>query len=138
MITMPVFWSYWIYVRHRSFFVKVPGFLRASPLFSDGIITLKVVYSGFVKNAPRLISTLVTAHPERGKSTKVQKWHCLGVLTLQDMTSYSIDRQIQELSGKELKYFHHLMIPDLEKIGSRNRVVRNKLLKCSPNAPRLF
>lgn len=90
--------------------------------------TKYIIYSGFVRNSPRPLSTLITAHPERGKSTEVQKWHCLGVMTLQDMTSYGIDRQIQELSGREMDCFHHLLIPDLEKIGSRNRVVRNELL----------
>lgn len=86
------------------------------------------IYSGFVENAPRPLSILVAAHPERGKSTEVQKWYGLGVINLQDMTSYGVDRQIQEMSGREVDIFHHIIIADLEKISARNRVVRNELL----------
>jgi hypothetical protein len=35
MTTMPFCWSYWIYVRHRSYFIKVHGFLKASPFITD-------------------------------------------------------------------------------------------------------
>jgi len=87
-----------------------------------------VLYSGFIKNVQRPISGLIVAPPERGKSTEAQKWEGLGVMTIQDMTSYGIDRQIQSMSGRDLKIFHHIVIPDLEKIGSRSRVVRNELL----------
>lgn len=90
--------------------------------------TKYMIYAGFVENTSRPLSGLILANPERGKSTEVQKWQGLGVMELQDMTSYGIDRQIQEMSGKDLDIFHHLIIPDLEKIGSRNRVVRNELL----------
>ena len=87
-----------------------------------------VLYSGFIQNVQRPISALIVAEPERGKSTEAQKWEGLGVMTIQDMTSYGIDRQIQNMSGRDLKIFHHIIIPDLEKIGSRNRVVRDELL----------
>ena len=86
------------------------------------------IYTGFVLNAPRPVSILVLANPERGKSTEVQKWNGLGVMNLQDMTSYGIDRQIQEMSGTDLENFHHMIVADLEKLASRNRSVRNELL----------
>jgi hypothetical protein len=50
-----------------------------------------LLYSGFVKNAPRPVSGLIVAPPERGKSTEAQRWEGLGVLTIQDVTSYGID-----------------------------------------------
>jgi hypothetical protein len=86
------------------------------------------LYSGFVKNAPRPVSGLVVAPPERGKSTEVQKWEGLGVLTIQDLTSYGIDRYILGMTSKDREIFHHVVIPDLEKIGSRNRSVKEELL----------
>lgn len=86
------------------------------------------MYSGFVANSLRPLSLLIVANPERGKSTEVQKWKTLGVFELQDATSYGIDRHIQEMSGEDLDNFHHLVIPDLEKLASRNRAVRNELL----------
>jgi hypothetical protein len=87
-----------------------------------------VLYTGFIKNAPRPVSGLIVAPPERGKSTEAQRWEGLGVITLQDLTSYGIDRYILNLSEKDREMFHHVVIPDLEKIGSRNRSVKEELL----------
>jgi hypothetical protein len=87
-----------------------------------------LLYSGFVKNAPRPVSGLIVAPPERGKSTEAQRWEGLGVLTIQDVTSYGIDRYLLSLSDKDREIFHHVVIPDLEKIGSRNRSVKEELL----------
>jgi len=87
-----------------------------------------VLYSGFVENAPRPVSALIVAEAERGKSTEARKWQGLGVMTLQDLTAYGIGRVVREMSEKDRKIFHHIIVPDLEKIGSRNRVVREELL----------
>jgi hypothetical protein len=87
-----------------------------------------VLYTGFVKNAPRPVSGLVVAPPERGKSTEAQRFEGLGVVTLQDLTSYGIDRFILNMTERDREMFHHVVIPDLEKIGSRNRSVKEELL----------
>jgi hypothetical protein len=87
-----------------------------------------ILYSGFVENAPRPVSGLIVAPPERGKSTEAQRWEGLGVITIQDLTSYGIDRYILNMSDKDREIFHHIVIPDLEKIGSRNRSVKEELL----------
>jgi hypothetical protein len=87
-----------------------------------------VLYTGFVENAPRPVSGLVVAEAERGKSTESQKWEGIGVITLQDLTSFGITRIVQEMSERDKKMIHHIVVPDLEKIGSRNRDVRNELL----------
>lgn len=86
------------------------------------------LYTGFIANAPRPVSGLVVAEAERGKSTESQKWDGIGVITLQDLTAYGIARTVQEMSDKDRKTLHHIVVPDLEKIGSRNREVRNELL----------
>jgi len=86
------------------------------------------LYSGFVENTPRPNSGLIVAEAERGKSTEARKWQGLGVMSLQDLTSFGIARTIKEMSQKDRETFHHLIIPDLEKIGSRNRAVRDELL----------
>jgi len=86
------------------------------------------LYSGFVKNVSRPVSGLVVAEPERGKSTEARKWRGLGVMTLQDLTWYGLNRAIIDMSPNDREIFHHLVIPDLEKIGSRNRAVRDELL----------
>lgn len=87
-----------------------------------------ILYTGFVKNAPRPVSGLIVAPPERGKSTEAQRYEGLGVVTLQDLTSYGIDRYINNMTEKDQAMFHHVVIPDLEKIGSRSRTVREELL----------
>jgi hypothetical protein len=87
-----------------------------------------LLYTGFIANAPRPVSGLIVAEAERGKSTESQKWEGLGVITLQDLTSFGIARTISEMSEKDRKNFHHIVVPDLEKIGSRNRDVRDELL----------
>lgn len=87
-----------------------------------------VLYTGFVANAPRPVSGLIVAEAERGKSTESQKWEGIGVITLQDLTSFGIARVVSEMSEKDRKIVHHIVVPDLEKIGSRNREVRDELL----------
>lgn len=86
------------------------------------------LYSGFVKNVQRPTSTLIIAEPERGKSTEVRKWKGLGVMQLQDLTSYGIVRTINEMSEEERRNFHHIVVPDLEKLGSRKVSVREEIL----------
>jgi hypothetical protein len=86
------------------------------------------LYSGFVENAPRPISGLIVAEAERGKSTEARKWEGLGVMTIQDLTSFGIARTISEMSDEDRRTLHHIIVPDLEKIGSRNRNVRDELL----------
>ena len=87
-----------------------------------------VEYTGFVANAPRPVSGLVVAEAERGKSTEAQKWEGIGVITLQDLTAYGIARTIQEMSEKDRKILHHIVVPDLEKLGARSREVREEIL----------
>jgi hypothetical protein len=87
-----------------------------------------ILYTGYVKNAPRPVSGLIVASPERGKSTESQRFKGHGITTIQDTTSYGIDRYILSLTEEERSMFHHIVIPDLEKIGSRNRSVRDELL----------
>ena len=86
------------------------------------------LYSGFIKNIVRPTSGLIVAEPERGKSTEARKWYGLGVFSLDDLTWYGINRAILEMSPRDRQIFHHLIIADLEKVGSRNRVVRYELL----------
>jgi hypothetical protein len=90
--------------------------------------TKYVLYSGLVKNAVRPVSGLIVAPPERGKSTEAQRYEGLGIVLMQDATSFGIDQFILKLNDDERKLFHHIVIPDLEKIGARNRSVREELL----------
>jgi hypothetical protein len=87
-----------------------------------------VLYSGNIKNAARPISGLIVAPPERGKTTEVEKFEGLGLVIVQDATSFGLDQLILKLTEEERKIYHHIVIPDLEKIGSRNRSVREELL----------
>ena len=87
-----------------------------------------VLYSGFVKNAVRPVSGLIVADPERAKSTEVKTWHGLGVRTLQDLTAYGLATEIRKMSEKDREIFHHIIIPDLERLKARSRNVREELL----------
>jgi hypothetical protein len=87
-----------------------------------------ILYTGFIANTPRPVSGLVVAEAERGKSTESKKWEGIGVITLQDLTSFGIARTIKEMPEKDRRTLHHIAMPDLEKIGARNREVRDELL----------
>lgn len=50
------------------------------------------------------------------------------MLQLQDLTSYGVVRAINEMSEEERNTFHHIVVPDLEKLGSRKVVVREEIL----------
>ena len=86
-----------------------------------------VIFSGFVKNE-RPLSTLILAHPERGKTTEVMKFNAIGCIVANDLTAYGLAEIIEKMSKTERKMFHHLVIPDLERIGARSRTVRKELL----------
>lgn len=86
-----------------------------------------VLFSGFIKNE-RPLSTLILAHPERGKTTEVMKFNATGCIVFNDLTAYGLAETITKMSESERKIFHHLVIPDLERIGARSRTVRKELL----------
>lgn len=85
------------------------------------------IYSGFVKDE-RPVSTLILAHPERGKTTEVMKFYATGCIVFNDLTAYGLAETITKMSESERKIFHHLVIPDLERIGARSRTVRKELV----------
>jgi predicted RNase H-like HicB family nuclease len=85
------------------------------------------VCSGFVKDE-RPLSTLIIANPERGKSTEVMKFPASGSIVVNDLTSYGLGEIIEIMIEKERRLFHHLIIPDLERISARSRKSRAELL----------
>lgn len=86
------------------------------------------LYSGFVRNKPRDISTLIIAYPERAKSTEVQKFRAVGATEVQDLSSYGILKYLKRLSEKERAALHHILVPDLEKVASRSKRLKEELL----------
>jgi hypothetical protein len=88
---------------------------------------LYILFSGFVKRE-RPLSTLILAHPERGKTTEVMKFNSIGCIVCNDLTAYGLAEIITQMSEIDRKIFHHLVIPDLERIGARSRTVRRELL----------
>ena len=56
-----------------------------------------VLYTGYIANAAKPVSGLIVAEAERGKNTESQKWGGIGVITLQDLTSYGIARTVKEI-----------------------------------------
>jgi len=86
-----------------------------------------VLFSGFVKDE-RPVSTLILAHPERGKTTEVMKLTATGAIVFNDLTSYGLAEEIVKMSETERELFHHIVIPDLERIGARSRTVRKELM----------
>jgi hypothetical protein len=86
------------------------------------------LYSGFVKNAIRPISTLEIAHPERGKSTEARRFDCIGAIEVQELSAYGILREFKNMPPRERQHFHHIIIPDLEKIASKSRRFKLELL----------
>lgn len=88
---------------------------------------LYVIFSGFLKNE-RPLSTLILAHPERGKTTEIMKFNALGCIVVNDLTAYGLADIIEKMNETDRRMFHHLVIPDLERIGARSRTVRKQLL----------
>lgn len=86
------------------------------------------IYSGFVKNKIRAISSLILAYPERGKSTEAMRFEAIGATEVQDLSSWGILRMLRRMSPKEREIFHHLIVPDLEKLASRSKRLKEELL----------
>ena len=61
--------------------------LKMEPLRKHIAYTL---YSGFVENKPRDISTLIIAYPERAKSTEAKRFRAIGAAEVQDLSSWGI------------------------------------------------
>lgn len=91
-----------------------------------------VLNSGFIKNKPYPLSTLLLADPERAKTTLVCRFEGVGVLLMNDTTGYGVWdelKKIKEEWGEEgLSRLHHLAIPDLERISARSKSTRKELL----------
>ena len=91
-----------------------------------------VLNSGFIKNKPFPLSTLLLAEPERAKTTIVSRFEGIGVLLMNDLTGYGLWEElkwIKEDEGVEgLSRLHHLIIPDLERIRTRSKSTREELL----------
>lgn len=88
--------------------------------------------SGFIKNKPYPLSTLLLAEPERAKTTIVCRFEGIGVLLMNDTTGYGIWEELKNIKreqGEEgLSRLHHLIIPDLERISARSKSTRKELL----------
>jgi len=87
-----------------------------------------ILYSGFVANKPRDLSTLILAHPERGKSTEAKRFQAIGAIELQDLSSWGVLHMLRRMSPKERGMFHHIIVPDLEKLASRSKRLKEELL----------
>jgi hypothetical protein len=86
-----------------------------------------LLYSAYLKYEDPL-SGLIYAWQERGKSTVTLSVKTLGLLIDEDITSYGLLKQIENLYKKrQLTVYHHLLIPDLEKVTARTRTVKNEL-----------
>jgi len=86
------------------------------------------LYSGFVENKPRDLSTLIIAYPERAKSTEAKRPKAIGAIEVQDLSSWGLLKKIARMPPKERDVFHHLIVPDLEKLASRSRRLKEELL----------
>lgn len=86
------------------------------------------LYSGFVENKPRDLSTLIIAYPERGKSTEAKRFKAIGATEVQDLSSWGLLKKIARMPPRERDIFHHLIVPDLEKLAARSRRLKEELL----------
>jgi hypothetical protein len=86
------------------------------------------LYSGFVQNKKRPVSALIMAHPERAKSTETLKFEGLGILYMTDLTHYGLMEELKYMTEKQRETLHHLVIPDLEKLRTRGKSVREELM----------
>lgn len=91
-----------------------------------------ILNSGFIKNKPYSLSTLLLAEPERAKTTLVCRFEGIGVLLMNDATGYGVWEELKNIKreqGEEgLRKLHHLTIPDLERISARSKSTRKELL----------
>lgn len=86
------------------------------------------LYSGFVENKPQPLSTLIIAYGERGKSTEARRFEMLGVKEVQDLSSAGILTELKNMTSRERHMFHHIVIPDLEKVAERSKRLKGELL----------
>lgn len=86
------------------------------------------LFSGFVQNKKRPVSGLIVAHPERAKSTEALKFEGFGILYMTDLTHYGLVEELRDMPAEEREALHHLVIPDLEKLRSRGKSVREELM----------
>lgn len=86
-----------------------------------------ILRSGNVENE-RPLSTLIIAHPERSKTTETLKLNSAGALVFNDVTAWGIQAELAKLGHIERNLFHHLIIPDMERISARGRTVRRELV----------
>jgi hypothetical protein len=87
-----------------------------------------VLYSGFIENKQRPLSTLVIAYPERAKSTEASRFRAIGATEVQDLSSHGILHELASMTPNERKVFHHIIVPDLEKLASRSKRLKEELL----------
>ncbi len=70
------------------------------------------------------------AHPERAKSTETLKFEGLGILYMTDLTHYGLMEELKDMPADKREALHHLVIPDLEKLRTRGKSVREELMSC--------
>jgi hypothetical protein len=83
--------------------------------------------SGFVENKKRPISTLIIAHPERAKSTEAKRFKIIGATEVQDLSAAGLYYTLKKMPEKEREIFHHIIVPDLEKVASRSKTLKEEL-----------
>jgi hypothetical protein len=86
-----------------------------------------IIYTGFV-DRHKPVSTLIFAEPERGKTVEVMKFNALGVVVFNDLTAYGLQEELVNMGQIEREVFHHIIIPDLERIGARSWNSKQELL----------
>lgn len=82
--------------------------------------------SGFLKNDYPL-STLIIAHPERGKTTELIKIMSQGSMVFNDLTTYGLLQEIANMNEEDRNGLHHVVIPDLERINARSDTIRHEI-----------
>lgn len=115
--------------------------ILSTTLFSDWGVNLSVSFgvedleehirnvliTDFVKKKSP-VSTLIVAPPERDKSNTVIKFQGKTILTLNDLTSWGLMKEIEKHTINGKCELGHLIIPDLTRLTARSRSVRKELL----------
>jgi hypothetical protein len=86
-----------------------------------------IILSGFLKGVHAL-STLIIAWQEHAKSVEVLKLRAIGCLVISDCTAWGIQKIFDEEQKKGRKRFHHIVIPDLERLNARGQKVKAEIL----------
>ena len=78
----------------------------------------------FISQIEEIIHSVISLHA----STEASRFEAIGTTEVQDLSSFGILSTIRRMTTKEREAFHHIIVPDLEKLASRSKRLKEERL----------